>query len=220
MYGRGHEPGALRSAVLGLALLGLVYLFFSARSGPGARLSLWSPAGGQAQVAAAAQARPGGLVGQAQGRGFGGDLRPQGNPLGAPNTVMTQGYGVGSHAPAETWGAVDLAIDGNGDGSADPQGSWEHPVYATHSGVVKLTPNSWPAGNHIWVTNDEYRTGYAHLAGFAVADGQQVRPGDLIGYIGSTGQSSGPHLDYQVWAMQNGAWVNQTPLDFGALDGA
>ena len=35
--------------------------------------------------------------------------------------------------------------------------------------IVKLTPNSWPAGKHIWVANEQYRTGYAHLAGFAVA---------------------------------------------------
>jgi murein DD-endopeptidase MepM/ murein hydrolase activator NlpD len=133
---------------------------------------------------------------------------------------MTQGYGVGSHAPAATWGAVDLAIDGNGDGAADPDGTFGHPIYATHSGVIKLSPDSWPAGNHIWVANDEYRSGYSHLSRFAVADGQTVRPGDVIGYIGTSGMSSGPHLDYQVWQMQGGQWVNQNPLDYGALDGA
>jgi murein DD-endopeptidase MepM/ murein hydrolase activator NlpD len=132
---------------------------------------------------------------------------------------MTQGYGVGSHAPAEAWGAIDLAIDGNGDGGADPEGTWEHPVYATHAGVVTISPNSWPAGNHIWVANSQYRTGYSHLSGFAVATGQEVKPGDLIGYIGSTGMSSGPHLDYQVWVMESGGWVNKNPLDFGAADG-
>lgn len=224
MYGGWREPGAARMAVLALALLGLIFLFFSARGGDPAELSLWSPGSGAAPVAAvanaAARVAPDALVGVAQqGRGFGADVRPQGNPLGASNTVMTQGYGVGSHAPAAVWGAVDLAIDGNGDGSADPEGTWQHPIYATQSGVVKLTPDSWPAGNHIWVVNDQYRTGYSHLAGFAVADGQQVRPGDLIGYVGASGQSSGPHLDYQVWAMQGGQWVNQNPLDFGALDG-
>jgi murein DD-endopeptidase MepM/ murein hydrolase activator NlpD len=225
MNGGWGFVGGARALVLTLALLGLLYLFFSARGGQGsARLSLWAPrADDQAAGASIAGAAPssGGLVGTTQqtGRGFGGEESPQGNPLQAANTVMTQGYGVGSHAPAAIWGAVDLAIDGNGDGSADPDGSLQHPVYATHAGVVALAPNSWPAGNHIWVSNSRYRTGYSHLAGFAVDEGQAVRAGDLIGYIGSTGQSSGPHLDYQVWAMEGGAWVNKNPLDFGALDG-
>lgn len=133
------------------------------------------------------------------------------------NTVMTQGYGVGTHAPAHVWGAVDLAIDSTGDGVGDPDASWGHPIYATHPGMVKVTPNSYPAGNHVWVINDTYKTGYAHLSEFAVESGQAVERGTLIGYMGSTGQSSGPHLDYQVWQMQNGTWVNVNPLNYGAL---
>jgi murein DD-endopeptidase MepM/ murein hydrolase activator NlpD len=207
-----------------LALIGLAWLAFQL-FGPARerQLSLWTPAGQRSTSANAAAAAPNnGLSGVAvplQGRGLSNDLRPQGNPLGVPNTVMTQGYGVGSHAPAETWGAIDLAIDSDNDGGADPAGTWEHPVYATHDGVVRVTPDSWPAGNHVWVTNNAYRTGYSHLARFAVSSGQQVKRGDLIGYIGSTGQSSGPHLDYQVWEMVNGNWVNFNPLDYGALDG-
>jgi len=165
----------------------------------------------------------GGLSGvaqaQQQGRGLPSDARPQGNPLQVPNTVMTQGYGVGSHAPAAVWGGVDLAIDGNGDGTADPEGTQDHPVYATHDGFVKLTPNSWPGGNHLWLVNDSYRTGYAHLAGYAVQDGQAVRRGELLGYVGTTGQSSGPHLHYDTWIYEGGSWVNVTPLEYGALDG-
>ena len=100
---------------------------------------------------------------------------------------MTQGYGVGSHAPAEIWGAVDLAIDGNGDGQADPQGTDGTPVYATHDGVVKLARDTYPAGNHIWVIGNHYKTGYSHLRDFAVQEGQAVKRGDVIGYVGSTG---------------------------------
>jgi hypothetical protein len=50
-----------------------------------------------------------------------------GAPFGCPvhplkgKVIMTQGYGVGTHAPASIWGAVDLAVDSNGDGNADPQ---------------------------------------------------------------------------------------------------
>jgi len=153
-----------------------------------------------------------------QGRGLDATLVPTGNPLRAANTVITQGYGVGTHAPASVWGAIDLAIDGNGDGQADPEGTWNHPVYATHAGQVKITLNSWPAGNHVWVTNQLYRTGYAHLASIAVSDGQWVKPGDVIGYVGSTGMSSGPHLDYQVWVWQDNRWVNQNPLNYQVFE--
>lgn len=215
----------LRPFVLLLAVAGVAIVWLQLRSGEAARLSGWRDFGGQPIAGASLnQSTTGGLSGFAgpnqAGRGLPAGPRPQGNPLQAPNTVMTQGYGVGSHAPAATWGAVDLAIDGNGDGAADPDGSWDHPIYATHDGVVAVTSNSYPAGNHVWVANDEFRTGYAHLSRFAVDSGQQVRRGDLIGYIGSTGMSSGPHLDYQVWVKQSGDWVNVNPLDFGALDGS
>jgi murein DD-endopeptidase MepM/ murein hydrolase activator NlpD len=171
-------------------------------------------------VAEAQPPAPQPIVGVAQaGRGLGGDDNaPRGNPLGVPNAVMTQGYGVGSHAPANIWGAVDLAIDGNGDGQADPDGSWGAPVHATHRGVVHLARDTWPAGNHIWVDGDGYKTGYSHLQDFApgLQDGQTVERGQLIGFMGATGEASGPHLDYQVW--KDGENVN--PLDYGALDGS
>ncbi len=165
-----------------------------------------------------AQARP--LTGQAvsqssRPREFASLDIPYGNPLQSGRAVMTQGYGVGSHAPAAVWGAVDLAIDGNGDGQADPQGSLGAPIYATNRGTVKITPNSYPAGNHVWVIGEHFKTGYSHLKGFApgLKDGQVVEPGMLIGYLGSTGEASGPHLDYQVW--KDG--VNVNPLDYGAI---
>lgn len=138
---------------------------------------------------------------------------PWGNPTDNPGVVITQGYGVGTHAPAAAWGALDIAIDSDGDGDADPPGSDGAPVYATHTGIVEITPNSVPGGNHIWVRGEQYKTGYAHLKGFAVESGQVVTRGTIIGYMGSTGQSSGPHLDYQVWENN----VNKNPLDYGAL---
>lgn len=215
----GEQRG--RAVILVLALIGIGYLWLQTRSVAGVRLSSWGVQGPAAVMVEQVIEQQGGLSGVAeqQGQGLANDLRPQGNPLGASNTVMTQGYGVGSHAPAEVWGAIDLALDSDGDGNADPQGSEGQPIYATHSGVIRVTPGSWPAGNHIWVSNDEYRTGYAHLSGFAVESGQTVARGTLIGYIGSTGASSGPHLDYQVWVKQGDTWVNQNPLGFGALDG-
>lgn len=219
MYGGWGDLGRGRALLLLVALVGLGVLWFRPGSGE-VRLSGWRlpdsapPAAGTRGTA--------GLRGFAdgqQGRGLPGELRPRGNPLQARNTVITQQYGVGTHAPAAIWGALDLALDGDGDGAADPEGSWNQPIYATHSGVIKTTANSHPAGNHVWVTNDEYRTGYSHLASFAVSDGQWVQRGELIGYMGSSGMSSGPHLDYQVWVGQGGGWVNVNPIDYGVLDG-
>jgi murein DD-endopeptidase MepM/ murein hydrolase activator NlpD len=133
-----------------------------------------------------------------------GDAAPRGNPLGA-NSKLTQAYGVGTHAPAATWGAVDLAIQG------PPSVSMGAPIYATHEGIATITSGSWPAGNHVWITGANWRTGYAHLSDFAVQHGQRVERGEVIGFVGSTGQSSGPHLDYQVWQKQGGQWVNVDP---------
>lgn len=128
-------------------------------------------------------------------------------PLGCPlqaasgQVVLTQGYGVGSHAPAAIWGAVDLAVDGDGDGLAEPAATWNVPVVATHAGIVRATPDSWPGGNHIWVEDaaSGWRSGYAHLSQILVASGQEVSAGTIIGLVGSSGMASGPHLDYQVW---------------------
>lgn len=121
-------------------------------------------------------------------------------PVGG-HVVITQGYGVGSHAPASIWGAVDLAVDSDGDGYAEPAATWYTPVAATHAGSVRVDLNTYPAGNHVWVEDEAsgWRTGYSHLAVVTVISGQRVQAGDVIGMIGSTGASSGPHLDYQVW---------------------
>lgn len=139
-------------------------------------------------------------------------------PVGCPvrptagRVVMTQGYGVGTHAPAAIWGAVDLAVDGDGDGYAEVGPSWYAPIVATHDGHVTVSLDSFPAGNHVWVDEPGgvWRTGYAHMALVTVVSGQFVRAGDQIGLLGSTGNSSGPHLDYQVW--RSGVNVDPTWL--------
>ncbi|MGC8800170.1 MAG: peptidase M23 [Chloroflexus aggregans] len=139
---------------------------------------------------------------------------PHGCPVQptAGQVVITQGYGIGSHTPVQVWGAIDLAVDGNGDGFAEPGSSWYTPVIATHPGKVKVTLNSYPAGNHVWVVAPDgtWRTGYSHLAVVMVIDGQQVQAGEVIGLMGDTGVTSGPHLDYQVWRGDTN--IDPTPL--------
>jgi murein DD-endopeptidase MepM/ murein hydrolase activator NlpD len=73
------------------------------------------------------------------------------------------------------------------------------PVYATADGVVSRAERFSSYGNYIQIEHGgELQTRYAHLSGYAVAAGEQVRKGQLIGYVGSTGRSTGPHLHYEV----------------------
>jgi murein DD-endopeptidase MepM/ murein hydrolase activator NlpD len=126
---------------------------------------------------------------------------PHGCPLIADGWILTtQGYGEGTHTPAATWGALDLAVDGDGDGVADPAATEGMLAVATHAGVARVFPMSWPGGNFVLVedTQSGWSTAYAHLSGIVVADGQFVDAGALLGTVGSTGQASGPHLHYEV----------------------
>ncbi|MGV9004806.1 peptidoglycan DD-metalloendopeptidase family protein [Flavobacterium sp.] len=86
------------------------------------------------------------------------------------------------------------------------------PIYATGDGVVKNADNSKSGyGNHIEINHGfGYLTLYAHLSKYNCKPGQRVKRGDIIGYIGSTGRSEGPHLHYEV--HKDGKVVN--PLNF------
>ena len=75
------------------------------------------------------------------------------------------------------------------------------PVYATGNGVVKRADNrSSGYGNHIRIDHGfGYVSLYAHLSKYNVRRGQKVKRGDLIGYVGNTGRSAGPHLHYEIF---------------------
>ena len=85
-------------------------------------------------------------------------------------------------------------------------------VYASGDGVVsKVESNHWGYGNMITLDHGYgYKTRYAHLSRFAVSKGQKVKRGQLIGYVGSTGKSTGPHLHYEV--LKND--TNVDPIHF------
>ena len=74
------------------------------------------------------------------------------------------------------------------------------PIYATGDGRVTRANNQLSGyGNLIEVEHGYgYQTRYAHLSKYNVTQGQTVKRGDIIGYAGSTGRSSGPHLHYEV----------------------
>jgi murein DD-endopeptidase MepM/ murein hydrolase activator NlpD len=128
---------------------------------------------------------------------------PHGCPLasGVGHIVITQGYGEGTHAPGISAGALDLAIDGDGDGSADPDATRGIAVVATHGGTAHVFLGSWPGGNYVRIEDaaSGWSTAYAHLDTVAVADGQPLADGATLGTVGSTGFASGPHLHYEVW---------------------
>lgn len=81
-------------------------------------------------------------------------------------------------------------------------------VYATGDGVVELVETKrWGYGKSIIINHGfGYKTLYAHLSAFKIRQGQKIKRGELIGLIGSTGKSTGPHLHYEV--IQNGKKVN------------
>ena len=73
------------------------------------------------------------------------------------------------------------------------------PVQATADGVIRTA--GWSGNYGIMVSIDHnagLETRYAHLSGIAVANGQAIRQGDVVGFVGSTGRSTGPHLHYEV----------------------
>lgn len=80
---------------------------------------------------------------------------------------------------------------------AAPQGV---PVYATANGVVKVAGNLGNGyGNHVVVNHGYgYETLYGHMFKVVVRNGRQVKRGEILGYVGSTGKSTGPHLHYEV----------------------
>jgi murein DD-endopeptidase MepM/ murein hydrolase activator NlpD len=74
------------------------------------------------------------------------------------------------------------------------------PIYATADGLVLTVEFSFTGyGNMVEIDHGfGYKTRYAHMHGFAVRKNQKVKRGELIGYVGNTGLSTGPHLHYEV----------------------
>ena len=85
------------------------------------------------------------------------------------------------------------------------------PVYATANGTVESAAYTGEYGNLITVKHDfGLSTRYGHLSRFSVKPGQQVNRGDIIGYVGSTGRSTGAHLHYEILA--NNKLINPLQL--------
>lgn len=87
------------------------------------------------------------------------------------------------------------------------------PIHAVTDGVVSYAGRHGGHGNFVKLAHSGgLGTGYAHMSSIAVYAGQRVRRGQVIGYVGSTGISTGPHLHYEVY--QNGRTVNPLSVKF------
>lgn len=81
------------------------------------------------------------------------------------------------------------------------------PIRSVGDGVVAQAGWNGPYGNFVSVRhNGTYTTNYAHMSRMVVKVGQRVSQGDVIGYVGSTGFSTGPHLHYEM--VKNGTKIN------------
>ncbi len=133
-------------------------------------------------------------------------------PLG--EGLMRSGYGWRRH-PILGYSKMHTGVDW-----AAPRGS---PIFASGNGIVERV--GWEGGYGKYVRirhNYGYETAYGHMSAFArgVAPGSKVRQGQIIGYVGSTGLSTGPHVHYEI--LVNGRFVdpNRIKLPRGrSLDG-
>ncbi len=124
---------------------------------------------------------------------------------------ISSGYTNARFHPVTKTTSPHLAID-----YAAPIGT---PILSTASGIVKFA--GWNGGYGKLITihhNDTWRTNYAHLSAFAknITFGTRVEQGDVIGYVGSTGWSTGPHLHYEM--IKNGSKVNPLTVELPAGD--
>ncbi len=100
---------------------------------------------------------------------------------------------------------------------AAPRGT---PVYAIGDGSITKAHYSGGAGNMVKIKHGEgFESGYLHLSGYAkgIKKGVRVVQGQTIGYVGSTGLSTGPHLDFRIW--KNGKPLNPLRLSKPSSDG-
>lgn len=116
--------------------------------------------------------------------------------------TFTSAYGVRSD-PFQGSAAMHAGID-----LASPTGT---PIYATADGVVDRAEWFGGYGNMVQIEHGKgIATRYGHMSKIAARPGERVKRGDLIGYVGSTGRSTGSHLHYEV--RIDGRAVNPVPF--------
>ena len=196
---------ALGVVVLLVVLLGLGAAL-ARRSGGGGPLTLAPAGGGVARMSVPRNGTSGLEPPAAAAPAQEADYLPTGVPVKRTDWVISKDYAAhGGLDPVsrQKWGAVDFAFWQDKD-------AFGAEIFATHAGTVKLLQDDPTYGNLVYVIGPQYTTTYGHMERFNVTEGQEVRRGAVIGFVGSTGNSTGPHVDYQVW--KDGE--NQNPMDY------
>ncbi len=118
---------------------------------------------------------------------------------------ITSGFGM-RHHPILGFSKMHKGVD-----FGAPSGT---PIYAAGRGTIELAERNSSYGNYVRIRhNTEIATAYAHMSRFAksIRRGARVDQGDIIGYVGTTGRSTGPHLHYEV--LKAGHQVNPRSVD-------
>lgn len=93
---------------------------------------------------------------------------------------------------------------------------WGSPIYAVIEGVVQFAGRSAGYGNFVKLAHASgLGSGYGHMSRIAVSPGERVARGQVIGYVGSTGMSTGPHLHWEIW--RNGQAINPQSLSMTSV---
>lgn len=132
------------------------------------------------------------------------DVRYWAEPLAAPvRGCRTSPFGVQRYLNGKPTGDFHGGID-----QRSPAGT---PIHAAAGGVVKIVREWNLHGHTVGIDHGQgLESIYLHMSKTAVSEGQTVKKGDVIGYVGSTGRSTAPHLHWSIYA--NGVSVN--PLDW------
>ena len=119
-------------------------------------------------------------------------LAAQKMPLGVPApTEISSRFGGRANPFTGGGGELHLGIDFRGENG--------DPIKATATGVVNFAGTQNGYGNIVRITHDNgYETMFAHMSSIDVQVGQTVKAGDVVGKVGSTGRSTGPHLHYEI----------------------
>ena len=95
----------------------------------------------------------------------------------------------------------------------DFKAGYGQPIFAVTDGVVAFAGRNGGYGNFVRLNHSGgLASGYGHMSRIAARPGSKVRRGQIIGYVGSTGLSTGPHLHYELY--RNGRAVNATSMKF------
>ncbi|HLY66339.1 MAG TPA: M23 family metallopeptidase [Chloroflexota bacterium] len=135
-----------------------------------------------------------------------------GAPAGVPVTAnVSQPFGATDFAnePSFDWNGQHYAHFHTGVDFAAQQGT---PIHTTMGGTVQVRSDPSGYGNLIVVRNGPWDVLYGHTSGRPgnIQTGSVVRPGDVVGFVGSTGNSTGPHVHYEI--RQAGKVVDPTPF--------